>query len=51
MTDEKSQGSGTATVEASGENMVQVTFLPEERPSNLKTANCLIKIMERAVAP
>ena len=31
MADEKSQGSGTATVEASGENMVQVTFLPEAK--------------------
>jgi 2Fe-2S ferredoxin len=29
MADEKSQGSGAATVEAPGENMVQVTFLPE----------------------
>src|SRR6202162_6502322 len=29
MADEKSQGSGTATVEAPGENIVQVTFLPE----------------------
>ena len=29
MADEKSQGSATATVDAPGENIVQVTFLPE----------------------
>jgi 2Fe-2S ferredoxin len=29
MVDEKTRGSGTATVETPGENTVQVTFLPE----------------------
>ena len=29
MADEKAQGAGAATVEAPGENTVQVTFLPE----------------------
>ena len=29
MADEKSQGVGTATEEAPGENIVQITFLPE----------------------
>ena len=29
MAEEKNQGSGTATVDAPGENTVQVTFLPE----------------------
>ena len=29
MSDEKNQSSGTATVEAPGENTVEVTFLPE----------------------
>ena len=29
MADEKTQGTGTATEEAPGENTVQITFLPE----------------------
>ena len=29
MADEKTQGSGTATVDSPGENIVQLTFLPE----------------------
>jgi len=29
MVDEKTQGAGTATVEAPGENTVQITFLPQ----------------------
>ena len=29
MADEKTQGAGTATEEAPGENTVQITFLPE----------------------
>ena len=29
MAEEKNQGAGTATVEAPGENTVQITFLPE----------------------
>src|ERR1700731_4858912 len=29
MAEEKSQGAGTATVEAPGQNTVQITFLPE----------------------
>ncbi|HEY1262651.1 MAG TPA: 2Fe-2S iron-sulfur cluster-binding protein [Terriglobales bacterium] len=31
MADEKTQGSGTATVEAPGENLVQITFLPDNK--------------------
>ena len=31
MAEEKTKGAGTATVEAPGENTVQVTFLPEGR--------------------
>ena len=29
MADEKTQGAGAATVEAPGENTVQITFLPQ----------------------
>ena len=46
MAEEKNQGAGTATVEAPGENTVQITF-PSGRPSPSSMANCLTRITAR----
>ncbi len=44
MSEEKTQGAGTATEEAPGENTVQSLSCPKARPSSSSTANCLTKI-------
>ena len=44
MAEEKTQGAGTLTEEAPGENTVQITFLPEGKTVHSSTANCPTKI-------
>ena len=39
MAEEKNQGAGTATVEAPGENTVQITFLPEGKTVQFEHGN------------
>ena len=48
MAEEKTKGSGTATVDSPGENTVQITFFPKARPWSSNTANFPTKITAKS---